>query len=293
MAGRALLVGINDYAPAGAGGPDLHGCVNDVRDAATTLVNLGLVAPAPPTLRILTDARATRANITTGLAWLLTRTPGIDRMIFYYSGHGSYVVDTNGEETDRRDEAIVPYDFATAGLLTDDEFRRQFGAVPPGVTLEVILDSCFSGTATRMVRALESLPDQDRFSIRFIEPPLDYAFFADAHPTMATRRFMQVPTDRAAVPVPGLNHILWAACRADQTAGEAPIGGVVRGAFSYCFFKALRNTQAHVPRRRLEAVVSAEVARLGFSQVPQLEATAAELGDVVFRETMMPVPAHV
>ncbi|NLB07436.1 MAG: caspase family protein, partial [Desulfobulbaceae bacterium] len=31
MANKALLVGINDYAPVGPGGPDLRGCVNDVR----------------------------------------------------------------------------------------------------------------------------------------------------------------------------------------------------------------------------------------------------------------------
>jgi hypothetical protein len=35
MAKKALLVGINDYAPVGAGGPDLRGCVNDVRDMRT------------------------------------------------------------------------------------------------------------------------------------------------------------------------------------------------------------------------------------------------------------------
>lgn len=293
MAGRALLVGINDYAPPGAGGPDLHGCINDVRDAATTLVNLGIVAPAPPTLRILTDARATRDNIVAGISWLMTRTPGIDRLVFYYSGHGSYVVDTNGDEADHRDEAICPHDFATAGLITDDEFRKRFASVAPGVTLEVILDSCFAGTATRMARALESMADHERFAIRYIEPPLDYAFFADSHPAMVTHRFFQVARTRDAVAVPRMNHILWAACRSDQTAGEAPISGVVRGAFSYCFFKALRNAQAHVPRRRLEAVVSADVARLGFSQVPQLEASLGELGDVVFRDVMVPVPAKM
>src|SRR5512142_512687 len=124
MAGKALLVGINDYAPAGAGGPDLRGCVNDVRDAAMTLTTLGVVAPVPGTVRILTNAAATKVNIVNGLRWLLTPTPGVNHMVFYYSGHGTHVVDTSGDETlDHVDEAICPHDFSTAGFITDDMFR--------------------------------------------------------------------------------------------------------------------------------------------------------------------------
>ncbi len=37
MKRKALLVGINDYAPKGGEGPDLGGCLNDVRDVAHTL----------------------------------------------------------------------------------------------------------------------------------------------------------------------------------------------------------------------------------------------------------------
>ena len=33
MPAKGLFIGINDYAPTGPGGPDLRGCVNDVRDA--------------------------------------------------------------------------------------------------------------------------------------------------------------------------------------------------------------------------------------------------------------------
>ncbi len=40
MAKRALIVGVNDYAPIGSGGPDLNGCVNDARDMANTLSNM-------------------------------------------------------------------------------------------------------------------------------------------------------------------------------------------------------------------------------------------------------------
>ena len=71
MTHKALLVGINDYAPAGAGGPDLRGCLNDVKDFANTMGALGIVPIHPRTMRILTDRNATRANILAGIKWLL------------------------------------------------------------------------------------------------------------------------------------------------------------------------------------------------------------------------------
>jgi hypothetical protein len=61
MIKKALLVGVDDYAPVGPGGPDLRGCVNDVRDMANTLSVLGIIPPSPRTMRILTNSRATRA----------------------------------------------------------------------------------------------------------------------------------------------------------------------------------------------------------------------------------------
>jgi metacaspase-1 len=63
MTRKALLVGINDDAPAGPGGPDLHGCVNDVKDFANTLGGLSIVPILPASIRILTDRNAARENI--------------------------------------------------------------------------------------------------------------------------------------------------------------------------------------------------------------------------------------
>ena len=288
MPAKALLVGINDYAPAGPGGPDLRGCVNDVRDAAGTLTALRLVAPVPGSLRILTDSRATRANILAGLRWLLTPTAGIDRLIFYYSGHGSYMVDTTGEEADNRDETICPHDFATAGMIRDDDLRSIFSSVPPSVTLEVMLDSCHSGTGTRELAGLQMLPEDQQLTIRFVEPPVDYSFFNESNPQLPVRGLFRQGTKttgtRAAVVVPGMNHVLWAACKDNQTAAETNIGGAQRGVFSYNFFKALRRTGINVMRRQLDSIVSAAIARMGYSQVPQLEGNATDLGQPIFRE---------
>ena len=144
MANKALLVGINDYAPIGAGGPDLRGCVNDVRDMAHTLNALGIVAAEPAAMRILTDERATRAAILEGFEWLLNGAARGDVLIFHYSGHGSQVIDVSGDEADTRDETICPHDFATAGMITDDDFRVRLKGLAPGVNLDIFLAVCRS-----------------------------------------------------------------------------------------------------------------------------------------------------
>lgn len=44
MVRKAFLVGINDYAPTGPSEHDLHGCVEDAKDMANTLVIAGFPA---------------------------------------------------------------------------------------------------------------------------------------------------------------------------------------------------------------------------------------------------------
>lgn len=294
MTMKALLVGINDYAPVGPGGPDLRGCVNDVRDAATTLVALNLIPlpPMPRNLRILTDGRATRRAILEGLQWLLTPARDVDRLFFYYSGHGSWLVDTTGEEVDGRDETICPHDFATAGMIRDDEFRAMFANLRAGVTLEVVFDSCHSGTATRelvardgslAVDALDEEPAEPIDTIRFVEPPFDHGFFGETNPLLPVRQFLREEATK--VPVPSrMNHILWAACRDNQTAAERLIGGKYRGVFSYCFFKAMRRAGANVSRAKLDTLVANQLAAMNVGQTPQLEATSTDIGQPIFRE---------
>ncbi|MFZ5570153.1 MAG: caspase family protein [Thermodesulfobacteriota bacterium] len=283
MKKKALLVGINDYSPVGAGGPDLQGCVNDVKDIAHTLNALGIVPATPGTMRILTDRRATRAAILEGLKWLIKGAQKGDTLIFHYSGHGSQVADTGGDEIDAKDETICPHDYAAAGMIRDDDFRKIFGGLAAGVNLDVILDSCHSGTGTRELDTRSGAPEEQRVTCRYIEPPPDYGFFLDSDPTIPSRRILKPqPGERELVIVDGLNHVLWAGCRDYQTSAEAAIGGVHRGIFSYAFCKALRRAGIGVTRGKLDALVCADIRRMGYSQVPQLEGTKRSVAEKVF-----------
>lgn len=283
MARKALLVGINDYAPVGPGGPDLRGCVNDVRDMANTLNALGIIPASPRCMRILTDERATRAAILQGIAWLVSGVKKSDTLVLHYSGHGSYVIDTSGDEPDGKDETICPHDYDTAGMIRDDDLRTILAKLPIDANLDVVFDSCHSGSTTRSLPVLGPDGAEAYIANRFIDPPVDYAFYADVRPSLPARGILRgTGTSRATVTVPGLNHVLWAGCRANQTSQEGMLEKSVRGVFTYSFCKVLRGAGSSIERGKLESSVSAYVRGLGYSQVPQLEASPEAIKEQVF-----------
>ncbi len=270
---KAFLVGVNDYKPAGAGGPDLSGCVNDVKDMANTLVICGF---EPRHMRLCTDRSATRENIMRGLNALVVNARPGDSLVFYYSGHGSQVADTSGDEVDQSDEILCPHDidFGRQVFITDDDLRGVFAALPAGVNLEVILDSCHSGTATRDGRTIRS---------RYLAPPVDQSFHIDYEPRLVRHRLLRPGNSRKdALVTQGLGHTLWAACKDNQTSEETEFKGVVRGVFTYHFCKVLRRTSGVITRQKLERLVTAALKRDGFEQVPQLETPKEELLDQPF-----------
>jgi len=263
MANRALLVGINKYNIQGA---DLQGCVNDVTNMRDVL--LKYYGFSVKEIRVLVDERATRKNIMERLKWLVKGAKSGDRLLFHYSGHGSQIVDRDGDELkDKMDEIICPHDMDWDGnFISDDDLRSLFTNIPKGVNLEIILDSCHSGTGTRELKAIANLPLEISFKPRFLPPPVDIACRADED--MEVRRLL-----RGSNP---MNHVLFAACRDNQTSADAYIGGSYNGAFTYYLCKHIRETQGAIVRSELLKRVRASLKFNGFSQIPQLEAPSAE-----------------
>jgi metacaspase-1 len=142
----ALLIGIN-YASDPAN--RLHGCVNDVRDMGRILrdkfafdevaVCDDEATPDKTTLRGIAEAIQTLAERSVseklGTVWI------------HFSGHGVQVRDTSGDEADSKDECICPSDFATCGVLRDDELNVLLSRFDPGTRIVLVFDCCHSGTA--------------------------------------------------------------------------------------------------------------------------------------------------
>ena len=87
---------------------------------------------------------------------------------------------------------------------------------------------------------------------------------------------------KALVPVAGLNHTLWAACKDNQVAMEGNLGGITRGYFTYHLCKVLRATAGNISRKLLDAQVSNALAAMGAAQINQTESTLAELRQKIF-----------
>lgn len=263
MAKRALLVGINKYKIPGS---DLNGCVNDVTNIRDIL--LSYFGFSSSDIRVLVDERATKENILSRIEWLINKATDGDSLLFHCSGHGSQVVDRDGDELkDKMDEILCPHDMDWDGnFITDDDLEKLFGALPCGVNLEVLLDCCHSGTGTRELLAIQSLPTELSFKSKFISPPIDIACRTDED--LEVRQLFKGSNL--------LNHVLFAGCRDNQTSADAYINGSYNGAFTYYFAKHLRDMNGNITREELVKRLRASLKFNGFSQLPQLECEKVE-----------------
>ncbi len=263
MANKALLVGINKYKMPGA---DLNGCVNDVTNIRDILVKyLGFTIS---NIRVVVNERATKKAIIERLKWLVKDAKSGDRLLFHFSGHGSQIRDRDGDELkDRLDEILCPHDMDWDGTyIIDDELEEIFSSLPKGVNLEVLLDSCHSGTGTREMMSIAALPQELSFKQRFLEPPMD--IYCRVEEDLDVKRILKSGNP--------WQHVLFAGCKENQTSADANIGGSYNGAFTYYFCKHLREGQGNITRGELLKRVRASLKFNGFTQIPNLECPVAE-----------------
>ncbi len=263
---KALLVGINKYKIPGA---DLNGCVNDVTNLRDVL--LKYFGFDVSDIRVVTDERATKNNIIEGLNWLCDGVKPGDSILFQFSGHGSQIVDASGDEVkDHLDEILCPHDMDWDGkYIIDDELDQIFSKVDEKVNIEIVLDSCHSGTGTREALGLNLLPLEQTLKVKFLKPPVDIEARADDD--MNTKKlFSNLKTKKPN------NRVVFTACKDNQTSADAYINGSFNGAFTYYFCKYLREAQGNIVRYELLKRVRSSLKYHGFSQIPQLDCASSE-----------------
>ncbi|MCB9297326.1 MAG: caspase family protein [Lewinellaceae bacterium] len=154
----ALIVAISNY-PEGSGWQALH-AHNDVELMRQALMSRGF---AGEDILVLQDEQATRQGILDAFQrHLIARARPGGVALFHFSGHGQQMEDHSGDEFDRYDEALVPYDSPQAyeagkyegqRLLRDEELglllRRLRQRLGPDGEAVATLDACHSGTGTR------------------------------------------------------------------------------------------------------------------------------------------------
>jgi hypothetical protein len=264
----ALLVGINKYAEPGN---DLSGCVNDVTDMAELLsTQFGF---KPDNIRILTDNRATQANILERLSWLVTVAKPGDQLVWHYSGHGSQVRDRDGDELeDQLDEIICPHDLDWDNPFTDDLIASYFKEVIDGATLTFISDSCHSGTIDK---GLSQNPHPKKS--KFLRPPPDIEWRSKNRELPLKALGKKGLRVRSAGDVHTLDqrNILFSGCRDEQTSADAYFGGRYNGALTYYLIrdmKAINGSWKAIHSKVLDDLRSG-----GYDQVPQLSGSGGNL----------------
>jgi len=274
MSKKALCVGINHFK--NYPGAELQGCVNDANDMSAVLK--GLLGFQKNDITILTDAQATKTNIMKNLNDMVAgaKAGKYSYLVFSMSSHGTQVPDVNGdEEADHADEAFCPHDLAQAGnqwdkqhVIVDDELHDLFVQLPANVLLEVYLDTCHSGTG---LKAIDMLFDRKP---RYLPPPSMEAF--EKVENKKSRGVARLLLDKGIT-----HHILWAACRSDQTSADAQIGGNWHGAFTYFFCNEIKACNNSLTRAKLLAKVRADLKAAKYNQVPQLECEATRRSAII------------
>jgi metacaspase-1 len=276
MKRQALLVGINNYQ--GVNG--LQGCINDVTNVRSVLKTFFGLSNSD--IRVLTDNRATKDNILRRLDNMVKSAETGDYLLFHFSGHGSQIRDREGDElADHMDELICPYDMNwDDGFITDDMLREILQQLKKGVRMEILLDSCHSGTGTRdlSVGTASGLTSAEPSRYRYLNPPVDIEcrYLGDEEILRPVKSFR---TDKEIT----LNHILWAGCKDSQTSEDAFIDGHYNGAFTYYFCKHIRESGGNISRAELYTRIKNSLKFNRFSQVPQLECKDALKKENIFK----------
>jgi hypothetical protein len=240
----ALLVGINYN-----NNPDarLNGCYNDVVNASQYLRSV--LGYAPSAISILTDGHRnesttttattstitgastippTRENILAGISALISGMIPGDEAVFHFSGHGSLVRDTNGDEVAGYDSCLCALDDT---IITDDEIRTLLiNKVPRGARLYVILDCCHNGTGCDIRYKYED------YSILLSPPSVRIPVWRTEQKAFTNDKYANTIGDVFMI----------SGSRDDQTSADDYINNEYAGALTHALFSILRTNQARI-----------------------------------------------
>jgi metacaspase-1 len=149
---RALLIGVGDIP-----GYELPAIELDIQNMQKVAAVLGF---APGDIKVLFGKDATYANVQRALStWVRDGVRHDDRVLIYFSGHGTRLPDLKPGSDTKEDDALVLHDVARTtidgkatlkNVLMGRELGEAIAAIPSQDVL-VMVDACHSGAATRDV----------------------------------------------------------------------------------------------------------------------------------------------
>jgi len=237
-ADRALLLGVG-HVP-GLDNPFLAGPDHDV-----VLMEDFLVAEmgfSPSDIKTLVDGEVTRdAAIQAIEDWLIEGTAPGDRVVFYWSGHGSQRQDLSGDEADGLDETLVTHDFAQGKHIADDDLYQLFNRIADR-QVTVVVDACHSGTIGRDGLGMgDGAPVARKAPVAAVEP-----FFPDGAPDFPRNESPLDDLERGS-----RSMVIWSAASAHQLAFTDTSIQPPRGLFTQALVDGMVRARADYDRNAL------------------------------------------
>jgi hypothetical protein len=228
---NALVIGINYTGTEN----QLNGCINDANNINDLLLSAGFKY-----ISVLTDNSSktpTRDNIINEFINLLSNSNSGDTLFLFYSGHGSYMNDNNGNEITKYDQLILPCDL---NWIVDDELKNIIQTnLKPNVNLISLFDSCFS------------------------ESVLDLRFqYQDS-------LFNNNDNENERESETNGNVIMISGCSDIQTSEDAVINNINQGALTWAFLQIFNSNPSQTWRQLLNGMRDL-LKNNGFTQIPQL-----------------------
>lgn len=171
---KALLIGVGTYQLPNN---DLPGIDLDVENMKHVAQIMGFKAADT---KVLFNDDATYAGVKQALTvWLRDGVGPNDRILIYFSGHGTRVPDPRPDKSGASDDALVLHDVRRAtvnghpslgNVLMGYEFGAALAALPSQHVL-VLVDACHSGTATRTLALGNQRLGETSGAIKFFNYP--------------------------------------------------------------------------------------------------------------------------
>jgi hypothetical protein len=227
----ALLIGINYTGTDN----ELYGCINDTNSINTLISDFGFQK-----ITILTDnteKKANRNNILDEFKNLLSNSQSGDVLLFFYSGHGSYILDYNNNEKTGKDQLIIPCDL---NGIVDDELKNIIQTnLKKDVTLIALFDCCFSGSVLDLKYQYMDSLDKNNF----------------------TENINETETIGNVIMITGCSDV--------QTSSDANINNKYQGAMTWAFLEAFKS-EKNITWRNLLIKMRDLLKKSNFTQLPQL-----------------------
>jgi len=263
---NSLHIGINNYPGTGM---DLSGCVNDANDWQNTLKDKGFKT------KIILDSECTKANVIDAIQELIDNTGPDDIGVITYSGHGTWVPDVSGDESDGRDEALALYDVKTAGPLLDDTLVEIFRTRGYSARIIFISDSCHSGTVSRSVNFLDE-EGSDTSIPRYMPPEV----FLDDDMLFHAKKVENIKP----ICPPESPALLMSGCKDTEYSYDARFKGKPNGAFTYVALKELKELSADDTYQIWFQKIKKTLPHQRYPQTPQLQATKSQKNWKIFQD---------